>query len=103
MRIQLLWFQDCPNHPAARAMIDDALRELRLEASVETLEVPDAETGNRLGFPGSPTIRVDGEDIEPGWQPCDDCTPRCRLYATRAGLRGLPERQWLVDALRRHR
>ena len=102
MRIELLWFPDCPNHEAARTMIAEALAQAGASAEVTAIEVPDLATGNRVCFPGSPTIRVDGEDIEPGWQPCADCTPRCRIYLTPEGLRGLPPRAWLADAIRRH-
>ncbi|MGE3073927.1 MAG: hypothetical protein AB7N24_11760 [Dehalococcoidia bacterium] len=98
-RIELLWFEGCPNHPAARAMIDDVVAEYRVRADVRAIEVADETIARRIRFPGSPTIRVDGVDIEPGFTDCDDCTPRCRVYHTSAGLRGLPERSWLVAAL----
>ena len=99
--IELLWFEDCPNHEGARAMIAATVADLGIRAHFAAIEVPDREVGDRVGFPGSPTIRVDGLDIEPGFVECDDCTPRCRLYATNAGLRGLPDREWLVGALQR--
>ena len=102
MRIELLWFQDCPNHETAHRMIDEVLADLHVDAAVTRIEVPDETVGNRVCFPGSPTVRVDGEDVEPGWEPCEDCTPRCRVYLTPDGLRGLPPRAWLVDAIRRH-
>ena len=51
-------------------------------------------------FPGSPTIRVDGVDIDPGFVDPGDYTPRCRLYQTSEGLRGLPEPAWIEAALR---
>lgn len=98
-RIEILWFQDCPNHPAARGLIDEVVAEFGVQADIRSLEVADDATAERLRFPGSPTIRVDGLDIEPGFVDCDDCTPRCRVYQTSAGLRGLPERSWLVAAL----
>ncbi len=97
--IELLWFEDCPNHDGARALISDVMVELGIEAEVEAIEVADDATAEQVRFPGSPTIRVDGVDIEPGFPGCDDCTPRCRVYQTSAGLRGLPERSWLVAAL----
>ena len=100
MRIELLWFRDCPNHAAAEAMLREVLREQGVAARIERIEVPDLETGNRVCFPGSPTIRVNGRDVEPGWGRCSECTPRCRLYATAEGLRGLPERRWVEDAVR---
>ena len=53
-----------------------------------------------MRFPGSPTIRVDGVDIEPGFIDPGDYTPRCRLYRTSAGLRGVPDPAWIEDALR---
>ena len=71
--IELLWFEDCPN---------------------------DEATGTRLRFPGSPTVRIDGVDVEPGWEWSGDGTPRCRLYATSQGLRGIPEASWIDARLR---
>lgn len=98
-RFEILWVQDCPNHPAARGLIDEVVAELGVQADSRSIEVADDAIAERLRFPGSPTIRVDGLDIEPGFVDCEDCTPRCRVYQTAAGLRGLPERSWLVAAL----
>ncbi len=104
MRIELLWFEGCPNHHAAEALLREVLAEERaarhFEASIARIEVPDEASGVAVCFPGSPTIRVNGQDIEPGWEPCEDCTPRCRVYATDAGLRGVPPREWIRDAVR---
>ena len=100
MNIDLLWFEDCPNHHAAELMLREALDEVGVPAHINRIEVADEATGNATIFPGSPTIRVNGHDVEPGWTECEDCTPRCRLYATAEGLRGLPERRWIVDAVR---
>lgn len=80
-------------------MVREVLEETGVAAELSRVEVPDLETGNRVRFPGSPTIRVDGRDIERGWEECADCTARCRLYASADGLRGLPKRQWVVAAI----
>ena len=100
MKIELLWFEDCPNHELAESMLRDVLGEVGVVATIERIEVADEATGIATVFPGSPTIRINGRDVEPGWTDCEDCTPRCRLYATSEGLRGLPERQWIMDAVR---
>jgi len=100
MQVELLWFEGCPNHLGAESMLREVMAERGVSAALECVEVPDEATGNELCFPGSPTIRIDGVDIEPGWEPCDDCTPRCRVYATPEGLRGLPPREWVVEAVR---
>jgi hypothetical protein len=98
--VELLWFEGCPNHGSAQAMVEEVAAQLGVAINIERVEVPDEATGNRVRFPGSPTIRVDGRDIEPGFGGCDECTPRCRVYATSSGLRGVPERAWIVAALR---
>lgn len=97
--VELLWFEDCPNHEAAEALLRERARALGIRVRFARVEVADEASGLRLCFPGSPTLRVDGIDVEPGWEPCDDCTPRCRLYVTAEGLRGLPDPKWLDDAL----
>lgn len=99
MNIELLWFEDCPNHEATFALLRDVLRERGIDETVERIEVPDLETGERTKFPGSPTIRIDGVDIEPMYEDGGDYTPRCRLYATSRGLTGVPERRWIEATL----
>ncbi|TAK56562.1 MAG: hypothetical protein EPO22_13555, partial [Dehalococcoidia bacterium] len=62
MKIELLWFDGCPNHEHARALLEDVLRELGVRQSIETIRVDDAASAEAAHFPGSPTIRVDGVD-----------------------------------------
>ncbi len=100
MRIELFWFDDCPNHEAAEVMLREVMAEEHIDGPIVRVEVSDEATGTLVCFPGSPTIRIAGRDVEPGWKPCEDCFPRCRLYATGDGLRGLPQRNWITTAIR---
>ncbi len=97
---ELLWFSDCPNHLAARAMLEEVIAEVAPGTPIRDIDATDPATAVRVRFPGSPTIRVDGRDVDPGYIDPGDYTPRCRLYRTSAGLGGLPERSWIEDALR---
>ena len=99
MRIQLLWFEECPCHRDAEALVRDVLNEVGVDAEIERIEVPDEAAGDLVQFPGSPTVRVEGVDVEPEWEPCEVCTPRCRIYATSDGLGCLPKREWIVEAV----
>ena len=99
MRIELLWFEECPCHRDAETLVRGVLDELNIEAEIERIEVPDEATGDAVMFPGSPTVRVEGVDVEPDWEPCEECTPRCRIYATNEGLGCLPKREWIVSAI----
>jgi len=99
MRIELLWSSGCPNHETAERWLPEAMAARAINAPIDRIQVEDEAVGRALMFPGSPTIRINGRDIEPGWAPCDDCTPRCRIYMTGEGMRGLPERRWIELAL----
>ena len=100
-RAELLWFSDCPNHSIARRMLDDAIERLAPGTAIEEVGASDPDVAAAHHFPGSPTIRVDGIDIEPGFVEPGESTPRCRLYWTAAGLRGVPDPAWIEEALRR--
>ena len=99
-RVELLWFRDCPNHAAARAMLRDVLDELAPGTTIHDIDATDPIVAERYRFPGSPTIRVDGRDVDASFQDPGDYTPRCRLYRTADGLRGLPERGRVEAAVR---
>jgi hypothetical protein len=98
--VEFLWFSDCPNQATARQMLEDIIAELAPGTPIRDLDATDPLTAERVRFPGSPTIRVDGRDVDPSYVDPGDYTPRCRLYRTESGLRGLPERRWIEDALR---
>jgi hypothetical protein len=99
MKIEFLWFDDCPNHGRAEQMLRALMAERGIEAEIENINVSDLVIGERVKFAGSPSIRIDGVDVEPDYVESGDYTPRCRLYATSEGLRGLPEREWVAAAL----
>ena len=99
-RVELLWFRDCPNHADARRLLHEVIGEVAPGTTVADIDASDPEVAARLRSPGSPTIRVDGRDVDPRFTDPGEYTPRCRLYRTANGLRGLPERDWIEAALR---
>lgn len=99
MAIEFLWFQECPNHQAARELLREVLQSKGMPDDFEDVDTTDAAVAERLRSPGSPTIRVDGRDIEPGYVDQGDYSPRCRVYLTEEGMRGLPKREWIETAL----
>lgn len=64
------------------------------------MSAPNSESTLRSSFLGSPSIRVDGRDIEPGAQARTDYVLSCRLYRTEDGTSGQPDERLLRDALR---
>ena len=98
--VQLLGCRGCPHHAAARRLLLAVIDEFAPGTTAEVLDATDPAVAGALRFPGSPTIRVDGRDVDPGFVDPGDYSPRCRLYRTAAGLRGLPERRWIAEAVR---
>ena len=84
MTVELLWWDGCPSHPEALAELRRILREEGVEAEVSTVQIADDEQARRERFPGSPTIRIDGEDIVPPGEG-DPFSLTCRVYRTREG------------------
>jgi hypothetical protein len=92
MKIEVLSIPDCPNHSVAIANLREALDREELPCDIAEVIVIDVKMAQALGFAGSPTIRINGRDVEPKdnketGQLC------CRLYSGA----GAPS----VEALRR--
>jgi hypothetical protein len=99
MKIELLYWEGCPSHPEALALLQEVLAERGLDASVELREVQSDEEAQELHFPGSPTIRVDGHDVDPAGA---DSPPAltCRIYHLADGrVSPVPSREQLEEAL----
>ncbi len=86
---------DCSRSP--KSAVKEVLTESGLPAVPEEIEVRDAIEAEQLCFPGSPTVRVDGEDIEAGVQDRREYALICRMYKTA----GIPPRELLLATFRR--
>ena len=99
--VEILYFDGCPNHHPAIALVERVSRELGIESEVRLVNVPDQQAAQRLRFLGSPTIRVGGIDVDPDTAERDDYALSCRIFRTEAGVSGQPDERWIRDALLR--
>ncbi len=99
MKVEILYFDGCPTYEVAHETLREVFAEQGTEAAeVELVAVNTDEEAARLRFPGSPTIRVDGEDLFPVPERAEYALG-CRMYATPEGLKGSPTAGMLKEAL----
>lgn len=98
-RIELLFWEGCPSHPEARELVEDVLAELGVDATLEVREVLTQEEAEAERFPGSPTIRIDGADIDPAGA-ANRPALTCRIYRRPDGrVSPVPSREQIKEAL----
>jgi hypothetical protein len=97
--IEVLTFPGCPNRDGAVALATRVRDQLGSAAEVRVIDIADQSVAEQGRFLGSPTIRVDGRDIEPGAEGQEEYVHACRLYRVGHSLRGLPDEDWLRQAL----
>ncbi len=99
-KVKLLWWEGCPSWPRALERLREQMAALGLDPdSVAVTEIDTAEAAERERFVGSPTIRVNGRDVQPPG-PTEPAGLACRVYRTRDGRTSpLPDAADLRDAL----
>jgi hypothetical protein len=83
MRIEVLYVPDCPNYTLAVDRVKTILASESLQVEVSGILINSETEAQALQFPGSPTIRINGSDVEP-----EQRAPSlfCRLHANRSGV-----------------
>jgi hypothetical protein len=95
MKIEVFYFDNCPNHLPTLERIHQVLREEGCNAEVRAVLVSDVETAQNVKFLGSPTVRVNGLDIEPKAEERKDFGLMCRRYP---GV--IPSQELIREAVR---
>jgi hypothetical protein len=99
MKIEVLYWDGCPSHPEALALLETVLADRGVEATVELREVRTESEAKALRFPGSPTIRVDGRDVDAVGAEGRPAL-NCRIYYVDDGrVSPIPSRKQLEEAL----
>ena len=99
MDIEFLYWEGCPSYPEARQLLGEVLAERGVDVEIEVREVTSQDEAEALGFPGSPTIRVDGSDVDPVGASARPAL-MCRIYRKPdGGVSPVPTREQLEAAL----
>jgi hypothetical protein len=102
MTVELLYTEGCPHGAAYLPHLQELAAAAGAGHPVQTQLLADHEHAQRERFLGSPTVRVDGVDVDPSAEGRNDFGLTCRLYDTPQGLRGRPADAWVRSALHRH-
>lgn len=100
MRVELLYWPGCPSHPQALRELRAALADGGLDPDgVIVRELSSEEDAQAERFVGSPTVRIDGVDVQPPGE--EPVALTCRVYRRRDGrISATPDPDDLREALR---
>lgn len=101
MRVEILTVQGCPHAEATRDLVHEAVRREKVEAAISCIEVNSAEAAQQVRFLGSPSVRIDGEDVEHRANERSAYGLMCRTYRDASGVAGIPSIELLRTAIRR--
>jgi hypothetical protein len=97
----MLHTEGCPHAATYLPHLRRLVAAAGLDWAVTTQLVVDDEQAQRELFLGSPTIRVDGVDVDPSAEERKDYGLTCRLYVTADGPQGHPPDVWVMTRLQR--
>lgn len=122
MKIELLYILDCPWCVKTKELIRESLKELKIKANVEEILIDTNEKARKYHFVGSPTIRIDGRDVQEEVSkgrclPCEEiaehtqgatefvkqeCVCGCRIYFYKGKQYPYPPKEMIKEAIKKH-
>jgi hypothetical protein len=100
MKVEVLYFSGCPNHPPAVGAVREALQAEGIAADLVEVAVNDAAEARVVGFLGSPTVRINGQDVERSARSSQAFGLSCRTYTDHGRRAGVPPLEWIRAAVR---
>ena len=99
-KVEFLYWADCPSHQMARELLGEVMADAGVNTRVLEIEIASESDADRHRFPGSPTIRVNGRDIDPDGAANMGTTLSCRVYRLEDGrFSPIPSEQMVRRAL----
>jgi hypothetical protein len=99
MKIEVLYFEGCPNHTPAMEIVRETLDTLGRQDEIHQVEIHTQAEAEAIGFVGSPTIRINGSDIESWARVAKEFGLSCRTYVNGSHYGGVPSREMLRRAI----
>src|SRR5437762_5959528 len=99
MKVEVLYFRGCPNHLPTVERVREMLHKMGLHDEIREIEVESQDKAEATAFLGSPSVRIDGIDIEPSARGAKGFGLTCRTYIEGATRTGLPSRALISAAI----
>ncbi|MHA2610219.1 MAG: DF family (seleno)protein [bacterium JZ-2024 1] len=102
MEIEFLYFSGCPSYEKALELLKEAMAQEGISEEIHIYRIDTDEEAERYRFIGSPTIRINGLDIDPNVPPDTPYRATCRIYRTEDGkFTPLPPAGLILQAIRK--
>ena len=95
-KIEFQYFEGCPSYKQTLTNLKEVLAELDTEVDLELINIETPEQIEKFGFYGSPTIKIDGRDLEGR---SGEFSHNCRLYDINGELIGVPTKEYIKEKL----
>ena len=96
-KIEFLYFKSCPGQKQALINLKAALRESKISADLVLIGVTSETEAEKVGFQGSPSIRVNGKDLD-GRN--EGYSYGCRIYRVDGKITPTPTKEFIQTKLR---
>jgi hypothetical protein len=96
----VFYTEACPFWKEVVKTIENILGELKIEASVERVKVSSENEAKRLKFSGSPTVRINGVDIDPMFKGTEGAIG-CRVYTYQGKIYEYPPKDMIAEAIKK--
>ena len=97
VRVEFLFFKSCPGHRQALINLKAALQESKVRADIVLINVTSQAQAAKVGFQGSPSIRVNGKDLD-GRN--EGYSYGCRIYQIAGKITPIPSKEFIQEKLR---
>jgi Alkylmercury lyase len=98
--VEMLYTEDCPHAADYLPQLRQLLVGAGVTDAVRLRVIADPDQAQRERFLGSPTIRVNGRDVDPTADQRRDYGLSCRLYPGPDRMHGTPPDEWIRALLR---
>ncbi len=93
VKVEIQFFEDCPNYKVMRENLKTALSGIEDKTELISTEVTETDTAQRIKFRGSPTLLINGTDIENFPAP-ENASLSCRYYP-----KGVPDAEKIRNTI----
>ncbi len=100
IKIEILFIEGCPGYKFTKEFIEDIIANETIDVEITLIRLDNDEDARRLQFIGSPTVRVDGMDVEKNLSKTKDYSLKSRLYFIEGKASAYPSKSMIRNAIR---